>query len=102
MIGQDGGQNTLLLQEVVVAALYLQVECTNGHTKVILVILKTKVTPIKRLTISRLDLCGAHLLSQLLHHVRLVHTPTQLYAWQLWLSGKLLVVHHSIEPWVYA
>lgn len=85
---------TRSIVQAYVAVLYLQVECTNSHTKVILVTLKTKVTPIQRLTISRLDLCGAHLLSQLLHHVRLVHTPTQLYAWQLWLSGKLLVVHH--------
>ena len=42
----------------------------NIHTS--LVMSKTKAAPIKRLTIPRLELCGAHLLSQLLHHCKTV------------------------------
>lgn len=44
---------------------------------------KTEVAPIKRLTIPRLDLCGAHLLAQLLRHVQEVfHIPLHdVHAW---------------------
>ena len=40
---------------------YLMDAAGSIHT--LLVITKTKIAPIKRLTISRLELCGAHLLS---------------------------------------
>ena len=71
-------------------------ECTDGSTQIALVSSETKVAPIKRLTIPRLELCGAHLLSQLLNHVRLVLDipPSQSYAWTdstivlNWLSGS--------------
>ena len=33
---------------------------------------KDKVAPIKQLTIPRLELCGAHLIAQFIHHVRQV------------------------------
>ena len=51
------------------AVVYLRVECTDGSTQVVLISSKTRVAPIKRLTIPRLELCGAQLLAQLLHHV---------------------------------
>ena len=43
-----------------------------------LVMLKSKVSPVKRLSIPRLELCGAQILAKLLHHVQgglHVHVP---------------------------
>ncbi len=42
----------------------------SGHHQISLVMSKTKVEPIKRLSIPRLELCGAQMPSQLLHHVK--------------------------------
>ena len=56
---------------------------TFGEVQISLVTSKTKVAPINKLTIPRLELCGAYLLAQLLHHVQLVlYIPHNfLYAW---------------------
>ena len=83
-------------EQAYAAVLYLRVECTDGSVHVTLVSSKTKVAPIKRLTIPRLELCGAHLLSQLLDHVRTVlNIPlTHSFAWTdstivlNWLTGN--------------
>ena len=54
------------------AVVYLRMECADGSIQIGLVLSKTKVAPIKRLTIPRLELYGAQLLARLLHHVRIV------------------------------
>ena len=54
------------------AVIYLRMTDSRGDVQVSLVTSKTKVAPIKRLTIPRLELCGAHLLARLLRHVQQV------------------------------
>ena len=78
------------------AVVYLRLADSNGDVQISLVTSKSKVAPIKRLTIPRLELCGAHLLAQLLYHVQQVfEIPlTGLHAWTdstivlNWLDGN--------------
>ena len=65
------------------AVIYLRMTDSSDNVQTSLVISKTKVAPIQRLTIPRLELCGAYLLAQLLHHVSQVfQLPlNSVYAW---------------------
>ena len=65
------------------AVVYLRVTDTFCRTQVSLVSSKTKVAPINKLTIARLELCGAYLLSQLFFHIQNVfNIPlSSVYAW---------------------
>ena len=78
------------------AVTYFRFEDTSGNIHISLITSKTKVAPIKRLTIPRLELCGAYLLADLLSHVKEVfHIPMcDTYAWTDstividWLNGN--------------
>ena len=76
--------------------IYLHMVDISDQVYIALVISKSKVAPIKKLTIPRFELCGAHLLSQLLHHVKEVYQfpLNDIYAWTdstivlSWLIGN--------------
>ncbi|XP_064387758.1 uncharacterized protein LOC135335954 [Halichondria panicea] len=78
------------------AVVYLRITDKSENAQISLVMSKTKVAPIKRLTIPRLELCGAQLLAQLIHHVRQVlEIPlSNIFAWTdstivlNWLDGS--------------
>ena len=65
------------------AVTYFRFEDTSGTIHISLIISKMKVAPIKRLTIPRLELCGAYLLADLLSHVKEVFhiSMCDAYAW---------------------
>jgi hypothetical protein len=52
---------------------FRMVDSFNKVHDVTLVISKTKVAPIKKLTVNHLELCGTHLLSQLICHTKEVY-----------------------------
>ena len=70
-------------EQAYAAVIYLRMVDSSGAVQTSLVISKTKVAPIKRLTIPRLELCGAYLLAQLLYHVQQIfQLPLNcIYAW---------------------
>ncbi|XP_012271144.2 uncharacterized protein LOC105694768 [Orussus abietinus] len=52
------------------AAVYLRVTKGGGAAQVTLLTAKTKVAPVKRVSLPRLELCGAALLARLVRHLR--------------------------------
>ena len=70
-------------EDAYAGVVYLRSQDRRANVYISLVISKTKVAPIKRLTIPRLELCGANLLAQLLHHTRqALSIPTEyVFAW---------------------
>lgn len=83
--------------EVAYAAVaYLRVVDLYNRVSVSLIMSKTKVAPIKRLSIPRLELCSSHLLTNLLHRIRgVLNIPlSSVFAWTYstvvlqWLAGN--------------
>ena len=83
-------------EDAYAGVVYIRGEDTSGNAHVGLVMAKTKVSPLKRLTIPRLELCGTYLLAKLLHYVRNIYKiPIEdIYAWTdstivlNWLDGS--------------
>ena len=78
------------------AVVYLRITDETEIAQTSLVMSKIKVAPIKRLTIPRLELCGAYLLARLIHYVKeILRIPlSNVYAWTdstivlNWLDGS--------------
>lgn len=57
-------------EDAYAAVVYLRMVDTEDNVHITMVAAKTKVAPIKRLTIPRLELCGALLLAKLIAHIK--------------------------------
>ena len=82
-------------EEAYAAVVYLRVQAPDNSIHVSFVMSKTRVAPLKRLTIPRLELCGALLLAKILSHVQrtLDYSSCEVHAWTDstvvlgWLNG---------------
>ncbi|XP_018397750.1 PREDICTED: uncharacterized protein LOC108775769, partial [Cyphomyrmex costatus] len=82
-------------QKAMAAVVYFRVTDPTGHTSVHFVSSKTKVAPLKRLTVPRLELSGAVLLTKLVSHILsildLADSPVVLWTdsaiTQVWLNN---------------
>ena len=83
-------------EQAYAGVVYLHMIDLRGGAHTSLVMSKTKVAPIKQLIIPRLELCGEHILAQMLHHCKDVFCLhlQQIYAWTdstivlNWLAGN--------------
>ena len=83
-------------EDAYAAIVYLRSIDNCGCINLSIVIAKSRVAPIKKLTIPRLELCGAQLLAQLLHHLKDIFDMSlhDIYAWTdstivlNWLRGS--------------
>lgn len=74
---------------------YLRMTDSNGHVHTSLISSKTKVAPIKRLTLTRLELCGANLLAKFVVRVKEALNLLMIYfylsCWYLLFGGAVLI-----------
>lgn len=83
-------------EDAYAGVVYLRSVDESNHVHISLVTSKTKVSPIKRLSIPRLELCGANLLADILNHVsKVLGIPIDhIHAWTdstivlSWLEGN--------------
>lgn len=107
-------------QLAMAAAVYLRVISKQKETSVILVCAKTKVAPLKRLTIPRLELSAALILARLVVHVQraleLKEAPVQLWTdssvtltwisshssrWKDYVRNRVAIIQELISPGVW-
>ena len=70
-------------EDAFAGVVYIQMTDSEDKVHTSLVLAKTKVAPIKTMTISRLELCRAYLLTKILRHVRevLKISSSGVFAW---------------------
>lgn len=85
------------LEMTYAGVVYLRMVDTMGSVHISLKLSKTKVYPIKRLSIPRLELCGTQILAKLLYHLQKIlifNVPvSDIYAW----TDSEIVLHWLSE-----
>ena len=84
-------------EDAYAGVVYLRMVDSTGAVHISLVMAKTKVFPIKRLSIPRLELCGAQVLAKLLRHVRgIFQVPLpEVYAY---VGNRVSEIVYQVSP----
>jgi len=88
-------------------SIYLRTECIDGSIAVRLLTAKSRVAPVKRKSLPKLELCGTHLLVQLYAkvHPLLLDKPHKSYFWSVsqivihWL--QMVLVFNQHQRWIF-
>lgn len=75
------------------AAVYVKVEFDRFESQVFLLCAKSRVAPVKTLSIPRLELCGALLLAKLLHSVQQIYSQRCIVENIYCFSDSMVVLH---------
>jgi hypothetical protein len=74
-----------------VACVYIRAGSTNGELHSQLLCSKSRVSPVKQVSIPRLDLCGAQLLARLIKKVLLI-LCVPIDSFHLWTDSELVLI----------
>lgn len=83
------------------ACVYLRVTDSHNNTHVTLILAKTRVAPLKRVSLPRLELCGAHLLAQLMHFCsnNLLSNQVSIDSIHAWTDSTVTLNWISTQPY---
>lgn len=81
------------------AVVYLRCQMTDGTVVVRQVISKTRVAPLKRMTLPRLELCGAHLLAQLVAYCLSILEKSKFSGYYLWCDSTIALTWLKTPPY---
>lgn len=83
------------------ACIYLRTtSANNSNVKVALVMSKTRVAPLKRTTLPRLELCAAHLLANMMHYcIKLLNKQMKISSIYAWTDSTITLSWISTPPY---
>lgn len=78
-------------QQAYGACIYLRIKYSNGRINTNLICSKSRVAPLKVISLPRLELCGAVLLSRLVNKISKILTTIAINSIHLWTDSKIVL-----------